>query len=182
MSPVTAGGTSARRQAMTGTQGGPVLFEAVIVPHRSLTLAGLRILLGAVLVSCVASAVVFAALGAWPVGLFALAELVLAALLFHLHMRAARASELLLLTSAGLRIVHTSAGGTVRIRDLPADWMGVRLEERPGRVPALLLRTRGASVEVGQELGEVAKRSLAEALAEALERRRSPVFDNPQLR
>jgi uncharacterized membrane protein len=166
---------------MAGTQDMPVLFEAVIVPHRSLSLTGLRVLLGAVLVSCVASATVFAMIGAWPVGLFAGAELVLAAVLFHLHMRAARASEMLLLTQQGLRIVRTSAGGEVRTRVLSADWMTVRLEERPGRVPGLMLRARGASEEVGRELGEEAKRSLAEALAAALERRRNPVFDNPQL-
>jgi uncharacterized membrane protein len=70
----------------------------------------------------------------------------------------------------------------VETRDLPADWMAVRLEERRGRVPALVLQLRGHAVEVGRELGEDAKRSLAEALAVALHRRRNPVFDNPQLR
>jgi len=165
-----------------GARAEPVLFEAVIVPHRSLSLTGLRVLLAAVLLSCGGSAAAFVAIGAWPVGVFAGAELLLAVFLFHLHMRAARASEMLLLTAQGLRIVHTSPGGAVQTRILPADWMAVRLEERPGRVPALLLRTRDASVEVGRELGEVAKRSLAEALAEALERRRNPVFDNQQLR
>lgn len=160
----------------------PVLFKAVIVPHRSLSVAGLRVLLGVVLVACVASSTVFVLLGAWPVGVFAGLELVLAAVLFRLHMNAARASELLLLTPAGLRIVRTSARGRVETRDLPADWMAVRLEERRGRVPALVLQVRGAAVEVGRELGEDAKRSLAEALAEALHQRRNPVFDNPQLR
>lgn len=165
-----------------GAKAEPVLFEAVIVPHRSLSLTGLRVLLAVVLLSCAGSAAAFVAIGAWPVGVFAGAELLLAAYLFHLHMRAARASEMLLLTSGGLRIVHTAPDGATTTRLLPADWMAVRLEERPGRVPALLLRTRGTSVEVGRELGEAAKRSLADALAEALERRRNPVFDNPQLR
>ncbi len=159
-----------------------VLFEAVIVPHRSLSITGLRVLLGVVLAASVASSTAFVLLGAWPVGVFAGLELVLAAFLFRLHMRAARASELLLLTPQGLRIVRTSPRGRVESRDLPADWMAVRLEERPGRVPALMLQLRGQAVEVGRELGEEAKRSLAEALAEALHRRRNPVFDNPQLR
>jgi uncharacterized membrane protein len=165
---------------MTGED--TVLFEAMIVPHRSLSAAGLRILLGVVLAACVASSTAFVLLGAWPVGVFAGLELLLAAVLFRLHMRAARASELLLLTPAGLRIVRTSARGQVEAREVPADWMAVRLEERPGRVPALMLRGRGLAVEVGGALGEEAKRSLAEALAEALHRRRNPVFDNPQLR
>jgi uncharacterized membrane protein len=165
---------------MTGED--TVLFEAVIVPHRSLSAAGLRILLGVVLAASVASSTAFVVLGAWPVGVFAGLELLLAAVLLRLHVRAARASELLLLTPTGLRIVRTSAGGRVEAREVPADWMAVRLEERPGRVPALMLRGRGLAVEVGGALGEEAKRSLAEALAEALHRRRNPVFDNPQLR
>ena len=122
----------------------PVLFEAVIVPHRSLSVVGLRILLAAVLAACVGSSTAFVLLGAWPVGVFAGLELVLAAVLFRLHMNAARASELLLLTPAGLRIVRTSARGRVETRDLPADWMAVRLEERHGRVPALVLQRRGS--------------------------------------
>lgn len=165
---------------MTGED--TVLFEAVIVPHRSLSAAGLRILLGVVLAASVASSTAFVVLGAWPVGVFAGLELLLAAVLLRLHVRAARASELLLLTPTGLRIVRTSAGGRVEAREVPADWMAVRLEERPGRVPALMLRGRGLAVEVVGALGEEAKRSLAEALAEALHRRRNPVFDNPQLR
>lgn len=160
----------------------PVLFRATIVPHRSLTLVGLRILLGVVLVGCCISSLVFVLLGAWPVGLFAGGELLLAAILFRLHMRAARASELLLLTGDGLRIIHTSPTGKTSQRDLPADWMTVRLEERPGRVPALMLQAGGRRQEIARALGEDAKRSLAQALADALHRRRNPVFDNPQLR
>lgn len=159
-----------------------VQFQATIVPHRSLSQAGLRVLLGAVVAGCVISSVAFAAIGAWPVGVFAGAELLLAAWLFRLHMRGARASELLLLTGGGLRVVRTTPAGRVARRDLPADWLRVRLEERPGRVPALILAGGGVEEEVGQALGETAKRELAAALAEALHRRRHPVFDNPQLR
>lgn len=159
-----------------------VLFEAVIVPHRSLSQTGLCLVLGAVLACCLASGTVFALAGAWPVGVFAGAELLLAGLLVRLHLRAARASEMLLLSPDGLRVVRTSPRGAVHSRTLPADWMTVRLEERPGRVPALLLLGHGLREEVGRALGEEAKRDLAEALAAALHRRRNPVFDNPQLR
>ena len=149
-----------------------IQFEAVIVPHRSLSAAGLRILLGVVLAACVISSTVFTLAGAWPIGLFAGLELLLAAVLFRLHIRAARASELLMLTHDGLSI----------IRHLAADWMTVRLDERPGRVPALMLLGHNQSEEVGRVLGEDAKRALAQALAAALHRRRNPRFDNPQLR
>ena len=160
----------------------PVLFEAVIVPHRSLGPWGLKILSAVALAMCLASAALFVSIGAWPVGVFAGGELLLAVALFRLHMRAARASEMLLLTDEGLRVVRTAPDGTVQARTLPADWMSARVEERPGRVPALVLHGHGVREEVGQALGEEAKRELAAALAAALDRRRNPVFDNAQLR
>ena len=159
-----------------------VLFEAVIVPHRSLSGVGVRILLGVVLAACVGSSTAFVLLGAWPVGVFAGLELVLAAVLSLLDLLAARAGERRRLAPGGRGLGRAGARGRVETSDLPADWMAVRLEERHGRVPALVLQLRGQAVEVGRELGEDAKRSLAEALAEALHRRRNPVFDNPQLR
>lgn len=160
----------------------PVQFEAMITPHRSLTLAGLRILIGVVLASCVVTSVVFTLAGAWPVGVFAGLELVLAAILFRLHARAARDSELLLLSQTGLRIIRTAPNGQTHTSHLTADWLNVRLQEHPGRVPSLLLLGHGTREEIGRALGADAKRELADALAQALDRRRNPRFDNPQLR
>ena len=61
-------------------------------------------------------------------------------------------------------------------------WLNLRLEDRPGRAPLLLATERKRRIELARDLGEDEKRSLAEALATALERVRNPVFDNPQLR
>lgn len=159
-----------------------VLFQAMIVPQRSLSARGRLVLLGAVLLSSCLSATAFIALGAWPVGVFTALELALAAWLFRLHILAGRASELLLLSQEGLQVIRTSPRGARQAELLSADWMTVRLLERPGRVPALLLHSRGATREVARELGECAKRDLAAALQRALDHRARPVFDNPQLR
>jgi uncharacterized membrane protein len=158
------------------------LFEAVIVPHRSLSAAGLRLLLLAICGMCSASAGIFVWLGAWPVGGFTGIELLLAALLFRLNGRAVRGSELVLLTEAGLRVVRTDPDGTRRERTLSPAWLNLVMEERPGRVPGLVLVARDVRVEIGRSLGEAEKRDLADALGQALERLRSPRFDNPQLR
>ena len=130
---------------------------------------------------CAADAVVFARIGAWPVGGFAGAELLLAALLLHINAQAARASEALLLTEAALRVVRTDQHGRRAERVLSPAWLTVQLEERPGRVPGLWLGTRGEREEVARSLGEDEKRDLARALTEALHRWRNPRFDNPQL-
>lgn len=160
----------------------PTLFEAVIVPHRSLSETALRWLLVAICLSSGATGALFVWLGAWPVGGFTGIELLLAAWLFRLNARAARASELLLLSRHGLRVVRTAPDGRRRELSLPAAWLRVQLEERPGRVPALLLRGHGRCEEVGASLGELEKRDLAAALRHALHAQRNPTFDNPQLR
>jgi uncharacterized membrane protein len=161
---------------------GDTLFEAVIVPHRSLTMRALRKLLIVICIVTGASGLMFVSMGAWPVGGFTVLDLLVAAWLFHLNMRAARASEILLLSPAELRVVRISPDGRRRDVVLPPAWLNVMLEERPGRVPALLLLAQGRREEVAECLGDTEKRDLAAALREALHAWRHPVFDNPQLR
>jgi uncharacterized membrane protein len=159
-----------------------LLFQAVIVPHRSLSLRALRGLLVFICLMCGTSAAVFVWLGAWPVGGFTGLELLLAAFLFRLNAHAAKGVEMVLLTSAGLSITRTEPSGVRRQRVLPAAWLNVVVEERPGTVPGLVLVARDVRVEIGRALGEAEKRDLASALAAALYDLRNPRFDNPQLR
>jgi uncharacterized membrane protein len=157
-------------------------FEAVIVPHRSLSARGMRRLLAVLCLLSGGTAAGFMWLGAWPVGGFAGLELVLAAFLFRLNARAVRESELVMLSDSGVRIVRTDQAGRRRESVLPAAWLSIRLLERAGQVPALTLVSRDISIEIGRALGESEKRDLAQALEAALERWRNPRFDNPQLR
>lgn len=158
------------------------LFEAVIVPHRSLSWRGLRILIGVICFFSLLTVLRFWVIGAWPVAAFSAVEVGLVIFLLRLNARRARASELLLLSERRLRIVRSDMRGTRQELSLPADWLNVALEERAGRVPVLLLRRQGEQVEVAASLGEDEKRDLAHALAAALYKLRNPQFDNPQLR
>jgi uncharacterized membrane protein len=159
-----------------------LLFRAELVPHRSLTPRGMNRLLVAVGLLCGLNAWVFISLGAWPVAGFSGVEVLIAAILFRLNVRAGRGSEHLTLTPSGLRIVRIEPDGTRRGLTLAPFWLRLTLEERPGRAPLLLAAERQRRVEIGRDLGEEEKRRLAEALAMALDRLRNPVFDNPQLR
>ncbi len=161
---------------------GDLLFEAVIVPHRSLTMRALRKLLIAICLLTGASGLMFVAIGAWPVGGFTVLDLLVVAWLFHLNMRAARACEILLLSPRELRVARTDPNGHRRDVVLPATWLNVALEERPGRVPALFLLASGRREEVAESLGAREKRDLAAALGQALYTWRHPIYDNPQLR
>lgn len=159
----------------------PCFFEAVVVPHRSLSRRGLWILIGAIGGLSLVTTTIFWILGAWPVAVFNGAEISAAVLLLRYNARAARASEVILLSPQGLRVIRTAQDGGRTERSLPVAWLRVVLEERKGRVPGLFLAGHNTRVEVGASLGEPEKLSLAEAIRSALQGWRSPSFDNPQL-
>jgi uncharacterized membrane protein len=151
------------------------LFQAVIVPHRSLTPRALRTLLGALLLLSCASAGLAIGLGAWPVCGFTAAALLLAGWLLHYNVRVARGFELIELTESVLRVIRTDFRGVRDERVLAPGWLQVVLQQRHGRTPALLLVSHGRGEEVAASLGEAEKRDLAQALRDALQRWRSPV-------
>ncbi len=157
------------------------LFEAVIVPHRSLSKRGLRLLIGAICGLSLCSTSIFWWLGAWPVAGFNGVEITAAILLLRYNARAVRANEVILLSASSLRVIRTAVDGKRTECELRPAWLRVDVVERPGRVPGLFLGTHGERVEVGASLGEPEKLDLAGALKDALHRWRNPVFDNPQL-
>ena len=159
-----------------------LLFEAVIVPHRSLSPRGLAVLLGTIATLCGLTALRFWLIGAWPVIGFSVIEVGLAIWLIWLNAHRARASELVLLSENSLRIVRIDARGRRQERCLNSPWLNAVVEEAPGRVPRLVLVARDVREEIAVALGETEKRDLATALGAALQRRRNPTFDNSQLR
>jgi uncharacterized membrane protein len=158
-----------------------ILFEAVIVPHRSLSTRGYRVLIASICLLSALIAVRFWLIGAWPVVGFSAVEIGLAVVLLTINARQARGSELVMLTPDALHIVRSDARGRCQERVLAAGWLNVVLEERPGRAPGLLLVARDVRVEIGTTLGEAERRDLATALAGALRQARNPRFYNPQL-
>ena len=162
--------------------GGELLFDAVIVPHRSLSRRQLKLLLGLLAgMSCFAMTILWL-LGAWPVIGFSGAEIILVIVLVRMHAVGARAGELVMMTERELLVVRTDAKGRRHEFVLDPAWLNVLVSERLGRVPALWLVARERRIEVAASLGEQEKRALARALAAALDRLRNPRFDNPQLR
>lgn len=160
----------------------PHRFEALIVPHRSLSRRGIRVLATSLVLLSGLIALRFWFLGAWPVLAISVPEIALVLFLLHLNVRRGRTSELLLLQDDTLHIARTDASGHRQERTLSAAWLNVVLEEAHGRIPRLTLRNRNVVEEVGRALGEDEKRDLAAALRRALHDVRNPRFDNPQLR
>lgn len=157
------------------------VFEALIVPHRSLTRKGVVGVVAAMMVLSAAVAVRFWLLGAWPVVAFSVVEVPVLVLLLAINLRRARASELIMLNEVTLTVIRTDPAGRREQVSLPSAWLRVDFDDGGRGVPHVILSSHGRGWEVGAFLHEPEKRSLFEALNEALHRLRNPRFDNPQL-
>ena len=162
--------------------GEPVLFHAILKPYRSMGWRGLAILSGVLVAFSLLVNSLMYFLGAFPVIGFNGAEMILAITLFWINMRAARASEVIVLTQDRLSVTWTDPRGRRNRVEMGTAWMTAVLEERRASVPVLTLGGRGKRVAVGGHLGEAEKRELADDLQAALARLHSPRFDNVQTR
>lgn len=156
------------------------VFEALIVPYRSLTRRGVQFVIATVVIMSIIIAVRFWLMGAWPVVAFTIIEAPMIGLLLAINIRRARASELIMLNGQELTVIRTDPAGRRKQDSLPSAWLRVDLDATQG-VPHVLLSSHGRVCEVGAFLHEPEKRSLYQALQNALHEVRNPRFDNPQL-
>jgi uncharacterized membrane protein len=153
------------------------LFEAVIVPYQSLNRRGVLLLALFVGVLSAVVALRFVFMGAWPVMAFSVVEVVLALLLLALNRRQALRREIIRLNEAEVTVVRTDARGRHRTFSVPSAWLQVRLEPAASAGGSrLLLRSHGRFWEVGAFLHDPERRSLFEALKDALYRLRNRRF------
>jgi uncharacterized membrane protein len=156
------------------------VFEALVVPHRSLSRTGAMVVVGALVVLSALVVLRFWLWGAWPVVAFSVLEVPLLVVLLAINQRRARASELIMLDAAQLTVIRTDAAGRRKQESLPAAWLRIDLDSTRG-VPRVVLSSRGRGCEVGAFLHEPDKMSLFGALEKALHDIKNPRFDNPQL-
>ncbi|WP_256367314.1 DUF2244 domain-containing protein [Acidisphaera sp. S103] len=157
------------------------VFEALIVPHRSLTRKGVMTVIAVLTVFSAAVALRFLLLGAWPVAAFSLLEIPLVCGLLAVNVRRARASELIMLTAQEITVIQTDPAGRRKQMSLPSAWLRVQLDAGRG-IPRVVLSSHGRDCEVGAFLHEPDRLSLFDALRDAVHGVRNPRFDNPQLR
>jgi uncharacterized membrane protein len=154
------------------------LFDERLQPHRSLGPRGFRILmLGCCGISTLYS-LPFYFMGAWPVVGFLGLDVLLIYLAFKASFRAARAYELLRLTSLELLFARVSPRGERKEWRFNPVWVRFeRVEHEEFGTQSLTLVSRGKSVEVGRFLGPDQKATLAKSFSAALARaRRGPTF------
>jgi uncharacterized membrane protein len=157
------------------------VFEAFLVPYRSLTRRGAITVVALLIVLSSTAALRFWLLGAWPVTVFCLLESPLFVLLLLVNLHRARASELVMLNAREITVIQTDPAGRQQRISLPSAWLRIELEAANG-ASRVVLSSHGRGCEVGAFLHEPDRMSLFEALRDALHGVRNPRFDNPQLR
>jgi uncharacterized membrane protein len=154
----------------------PMLFSAVVTPHRSLSRTGFLIVMAAIGSVSFAAGMVFLMLGAWPVfGFFGL-DVLLVYWAFRANYRAAEAHEEVTVTASELRVRRVSPRGKVSEWKINPLWVKLDREthEEFG-IEHLFLVSRGQRLAVASFLGPQEKESFAAALGTAIvEAKRGP--------
>jgi uncharacterized membrane protein len=153
-----------------------VLFDAELVPHRSLSMSGFRILIGVVAAANLMIGLPLWLMGAWPVMGFMGIDVALLAWLFHKSYRSGRLRETLTLTDRELVVGRVSPEGKTRQWRLDAYWLRIEMDDPPRHESRLRLVSRGAWVVVGRFLVPHERLEVAHALRRALARLRERRF------
>jgi uncharacterized membrane protein len=152
---------------------GPLFLERVLMPHRSLSPRGFRLLMGVLGLISLAVGIGFVSIGAWPViGFFGL-DVALVYLAFRLSYRSARQSETIRLAGDALTVERVGIRGEHRSWQFQAFWVRVILEERRDESNRLLVASHGRSLTIGDFVSPAIRRELATTIRDALVRWRN---------
>ena len=147
---------------------GPLIMDAVLRPHRSLSLAGFRLMLGLVIAVNAILAAAFVARGAFPVaGLLGLDVLALW-LGFRWNYDSARIEERVRISAAGVHVMSIGQRGEAKHWALNPIWARV-IREGQG----VLIRAGASQMRLGAFLSPRECDGLAAALDDAMRRARA---------
>ena len=146
----------------------PVLFDAILTPHRSLGAVGFAILMAVVAAVNIGLGVSFMLQGAWPIFGFCGLDVLLFYVMFRLNYRSGRMFERIRLLPNELIVErHDVRGGTQRWSFQPY-WLRIAMDDPPEHHSQLVLSSHGRSLTIGSFLSPGERVDLAEALRRAL--------------
>lgn len=146
-----------------------LLFHAVLFPHRSLSRRGFWILITVVSIAMGFAALRMLAIGAWPVAIFAVADVLLIYVAFKLSYRSGRAFEEVSVTGSEVLVRKVTPAGKVTEHRFHPGWarLSVTCKDDEG-VVRLDLGSHGSWVVIGSFLNPDDRASFAEAFSVAL--------------
>lgn len=165
---------SIRRDIRPVAEGDPLIFDAVLFPHRSLSPTGFWIVMSVVAGVSFAAGAAAVAIGAWPVFGFFGADVLLLAWCFRRNYWDARQYETVQLTADALTVRRILPTGKTRSWTFQPHWLKVELEEPIDKASQLSLASHGYRLAIGAFLSPDEKRDFARALGSALRQARAP--------
>lgn len=152
----------------------PVIFDAILTPHRSLSPRGFFVLMTAICAVSFVAGLGFFLMGAWPVVGFMGLDVLLVYGAFKLNFRAARMYETVRVTRNDLVVERVSPRGDAqRWRFQPA-WLQILFDDPPAHDSQITLRSHGRRLIVGAFLTADERLDFARALAGAVAKANAP--------
>lgn len=155
------------------------VFEAVIVPYRSVTGKGIAVTLTLVALFSVGVAGRLWLFRAPLAVAFLAFEFPMIGGLLWINLRHARASESIVLTLDELSVERRDWRGHTTTAALPVAWLRVELVDEKG-TRRLLARSHGKAFEIGGFLHDADKVSLSGVLKTALWKAKNPPFNGEE--
>ncbi len=146
----------------------PILFDAVLHPHRSLPPSGFTLLMVVFGGSSAAVGVAFLIQGAWPVLGFLGLEIGLVYLAFRINYRDAQVYETVRLTERALTVWRITRTHEPQSWSFEPAWVRVSMDDPPQHHSALRVSSHGHSLRIGAFLSPEERLELAHALRGAL--------------
>ncbi|MCW5747420.1 MAG: DUF2244 domain-containing protein [Alphaproteobacteria bacterium] len=155
-----------------------VHFNATLVPHRSLSRSGFRVLITVLVAANLVIGLPIYLLGAWPVIGFMGLDIALVVVLFRLNYKSGRLTETLQLTDHDLVVTRIDPEGLVEETRLDAYWLRVEMDDPPEHESRLTLISRGNRLVVGRFLTPDERLEVAQALRAAVRRLKAPTYEH----
>lgn len=152
----------------------PVLFDAILTPHRSLNAVGFAILMTVVAAVNIGLGVSFMLQGAWPIFGFCGLDVLLFYVMFRLNYRSARMFERIRLLPDELIVERHDARGRKESWSFQPYWLRIVMDDPPAHHSQLVLSSHGRSLTIGSFLTAGERFGLAQELGRALRSQREP--------
>jgi uncharacterized membrane protein len=147
---------------------GPLHFNAVVRPHRSLSRKGFVIVMSILAVVNFGAGIIFLYHGAWPVFGFCGLDVALVYWAFRANYRAGNAYETVQVSDDDLLIRRVDPRGRVEAQRLQPYWAQLELVEEHDGATHLFVRSHGKRVEVAAMLSPEERMSFMRAFSVAL--------------
>jgi uncharacterized membrane protein len=163
-----------RRDVPPSPHEGPLYFDAVLRPHRSLGPRGFLILMICVCTLSFVGGMYFMIIGAWPIFGFMGLDVLGVYIAFRASYRSGRLFEAVQLSQSALSVQRVHPSGRIQTWLFEPYWVQVHMDDPPEHGSRLTLRSHGKDLTIGSFLTPEERLDVAKAIREALQAQQTP--------